>query len=89
MALGFVAELAMEHVMGANSQQGWALFVFVIGFTFLVAGLAYIGMIFALIGLICLVASAIWFVRIKPLEFAEEERTGTPAPSASESKRAI
>ena len=33
--------------MGANSKQGWFLFLFLIGFTFLVAGLAYLGFIFA------------------------------------------
>jgi membrane-bound ClpP family serine protease len=75
--------------MGANSQQGWALFVFVIGFTFLVAGLAYIGMIFALIGLICLIASAIWFIRIKPLEYAEDEKGSGSAPPLPKSKRAV
>ena len=54
--------------MGANSQQGWALFLFLIGFTFLPAGLFALGPIFALVGLVCLIASGIWFYRIKPLE---------------------
>lgn len=56
--------------MGANSKQGWYLFVFLIGFTFLPAGLVYLGPIFSLAGLACLIASAIGFYRIKPLEHA-------------------
>ena len=54
--------------MGANSQQGWALLLFVVGFTFFVGGLFALGPIFALVGLVCLIASGIWFYRIKPLE---------------------
>ncbi len=54
--------------MGANSQQGWSLLIFVIGFTFFVGGLFALGPIFTLIGLVCLVVSWIWFYRIKPLE---------------------
>ena len=54
--------------MGANSKQGWYLFLFLIGFTFLPAGLAYLGPIFSLIGLGCLIASLVGFYRIKPLE---------------------
>jgi hypothetical protein len=57
--------------MGANTQQGWALFLFLIGFTFLPAGLVSLGPIFALAGAGCLVASAIWFMRIRPLEHLE------------------
>jgi membrane-bound ClpP family serine protease len=57
--------------MGANSQQGWALLLFLIGFTFLVAGLFALGPIFTIVGLVCLVASALWFIKIKPLEDAE------------------
>lgn len=56
--------------MGANSKQGWILFVFLVGFTFLVAGLIYLGLLFALIGLGCLIASIIGFIQIKPLEHA-------------------
>ena len=37
--------------MGANSKQGWYLLVFIVGFTFLVAGLAYLGPLFTLVGL--------------------------------------
>ncbi|MGH7815247.1 MAG: hypothetical protein ACREQI_14735 [Candidatus Binataceae bacterium] len=59
--------------MGANSKQGWCLFIFLVGFTFFVAGLAYLGWIVALAGLACLVGSCIGFYRIKPLEHAEEE----------------
>lgn len=54
--------------MGANSKQGWYLFLFLVGFTFLPAGLIYLGAIFSLIGLVCLVASCIGFYQIKPLE---------------------
>lgn len=54
--------------MGANSKQGWYLLVFLIGFTFLPAGLAYLGPLFSLVGLACLIASAVGFHRIKPLE---------------------
>jgi hypothetical protein len=54
--------------VGANSKQGWCLFAFLIGFTFLPAGLAYLGPIFTLIGLACLIGASIGFVRIKPLE---------------------
>ena len=37
--------------MGANSKQGWYLLLFLVGFTFLVAGLVYLGPIFSLFGL--------------------------------------
>ncbi len=59
--------------MGANSQQGWALLLFLLGFTFLPAGLFALGPVFSIIGLGCLIASAIWCWRIKPLEHG-----GTP-----------
>ncbi len=51
--------------MGANSKQGWCLFVFLVGFAFLPAGLSYLGPLFTLVGLACLVASLIGFYRIK------------------------
>ncbi len=54
--------------MGANSQQGWALLLFVVGFTFFVGGLFALGPVFTLVGLVCLIASGIWCYRIKPLE---------------------
>jgi membrane-bound ClpP family serine protease len=54
--------------MGANSSQGWALLLFILGFTFLVAGLFALGPIFALFGLAMLVVSIAWFATIKPLE---------------------
>lgn len=75
--------------MGANSQQGWALFIFVIGFTFLPAGLFSLGPIFVVIGLVCLIVSAVWFVRIKPLEHGEEERMDESTTQASKPKRAV
>jgi membrane-bound ClpP family serine protease len=62
--------------MGANSEQGWALFLFLIGFTFLPAGLYSLGSIFAIAGLVCLAVSAVWFVKIKPLEHIEPGRKG-------------
>ena len=73
--------------MGANSKQGWYLFLFLIGFTFLPAGLAYLGPIFSLIGLVCLVASLVGLYRIKPLEHAgppELEMVPPTAPPKSE-----
>jgi membrane-bound ClpP family serine protease len=78
--------------MGANREQGWSLLLFVIGFTFLVAGLAALGAIFWIGGLACLLASAIWCYRIKPLEHLDTETTPEPAvtgPSASEEHRAF
>jgi membrane-bound ClpP family serine protease len=57
--------------MGANSQQGWSLLLFLIGFTFLPAGIFALGPIFAVVGLICLIASFAWFAKIKPLEHLE------------------
>jgi hypothetical protein len=59
--------------MGANSKQGWYLFLFLVGFTFLPAGLAYLGAIFTLLGAIALVASLIGFMQIKPLEFEADK----------------
>ncbi len=57
--------------MGANSQQGWSLLLFLVGFTFLPAGLFALGPIFSIAGLVCLIAAAVWFYRIKPLEHLE------------------
>jgi hypothetical protein len=54
--------------MGANRKQGWNLLVFLAGFTCLPAGIVYLGPIVTLIGLAFLIASAIGFYRIKPLE---------------------
>jgi hypothetical protein len=59
--------------MGANSKQGWYLFLFLVGFTFLPAGLAYLGAIFTLIGAIAMVASIIGFIQIRPLEFEADK----------------
>lgn len=56
--------------MGANSGQGWCLFVFLVGFTSLVAGLAYLGPVFTIVGAVLLVASLVGFYRLKPLEEA-------------------
>ena len=57
--------------MGANSQQGWALLLFLVGFTFLPAGLFALGPAFTIVGLASLVASVAWFLKIKPLEGAD------------------
>lgn len=62
--------------MGANSKQGWCLFTFLVGFTFLPAGLVYLGPVFSMAGLVCLIASAVGFYRIKPLEHG----TGNQSP---------
>jgi len=59
--------------MGANKQQGWSLLLFLVGFTFFVAGLFALGTIFSIVGLVCLIASAIWCYRIKPLEHQSTE----------------
>lgn len=72
--------------MGANSQQGWALFLFIVGFTFLPAGLFYLGPIFAVAGLVCLIASAAWFLRIKPLEHADSGKKKIEAVESSSNK---
>lgn len=77
--------------MGANSSQGWCLFLFLVGFTFLPAGLAYMGPIFALIGLACLVASLIGFYRLKPLEEGDARKNpsvvGLSAKSGSSGQK--
>lgn len=54
--------------MGANRTQGWCLFVFLVGFTFLPAGLAYLGPFFTLVGLACLIGSLIGFYRLRVAE---------------------
>ncbi len=56
--------------MGANTKQGWYLLLFLVGFTFLPAGLFALGPVFTIVGLVCLAASAVGFMRIKPLEHA-------------------
>jgi hypothetical protein len=73
--------------MGANRQQGWALFLFLVGFTFLVAGLFALGAIFSIFGLGCLIASAIWFYRIKPLEHVGSETIAEETGFGAEAKR--
>jgi membrane-bound ClpP family serine protease len=75
--------------MGANSQQGWALLLFLLGFTFLPAGMFALGPIFTMFGLACLIVSAVWFMRIKPLEHAEPQLSGEPVAPAAETKRAV
>ncbi len=57
--------------MGANRQQGWALLLFILGFTFVPAGLFALGPIFTIAGLACLIGSLVWCVKLKPLEHQE------------------
>jgi hypothetical protein len=54
--------------MGANAKQGWFLFLFILGFTLLPAGLVYLGPLFTIIGLACFVGSLIGLMSIKSLE---------------------
>ncbi len=68
--------------MGANRKQGWYLLVFIIGFTFLPAGVAYLGPIFSLAGLACLIVSMVGFYRIKPLEHAVTPELSVVPPTA-------
>ncbi len=76
--------------MGANSKQGWYLLLFIVGFTFLPAGLAYLGPIFSLVGLACLIASLVGFYRIKPLEHAvTPELLVVPPTAPSKPDRAV
>jgi len=91
--MGEVSE-PMEEIcaMGANSKQGWYLFLFLVGFTFLPAGLIYLGYLFALVGLVCLIVSTVGFIQIKPLEHASPASQPQPAPtitSAAPAKRAV
>ncbi len=75
--------------MGANSQQGWALLLFIVGFTFLPAGLFALGPLFSILGLVCLIASAVWCYRIKPLEHGESENKIAPVGEPLKAKRAV
>jgi hypothetical protein len=75
--------------MGANSKQGWYLLVLIIGFIFLVSGLAYLGALFTLAGLVCLVASLVGFHQIKPLEHATAPGLSVVPPGASRPERAV
>lgn len=73
--------------MGANRQQGWALLLFLVGFTFLVGGLFALGPLFSIAGLVCLIASAIWCYRIKPLEHRGTEAVTVEPVSIPPKKR--
>jgi hypothetical protein len=79
--------------MGANSKQGWYLFLFLLGFTFLPAGLVYLGFIFTLAGLACLIAAVAGFISIRPLENStpamSKPEVAASVASASAAKRAI
>jgi membrane-bound ClpP family serine protease len=73
--------------MGANRQQGWALLLFVVGFTFFVAGLFALGAIFSIIGLACLIASTVLCYSIKPLEHEEAQEVAAEPISMPPKKR--
>lgn len=76
--------------MGANSQQGWALLLFIVGFTFLPAGFFALGPLFSILGLVCLIASAVWCYRIKPLEHGQpENKIAPPVGEPLKAKRAV
>lgn len=79
--------------MGANSKQGWYLFLFLIGFTFIPAGIAYLGFLFTLVGLACLIASLVGFYQIKPLEHGQPQANlqsvAAPVGSPATAKRAV
>ncbi len=76
--------------MGANSQQGWALLLFVAGFTFLVAGFFALGPLLSILGLVCLIVSAVWCYRIKPLEHGQpENKIAPPVGEPLKAKRAV
>jgi membrane-bound ClpP family serine protease len=73
--------------MGANRQQGWALLLLLVGFTFFVAGLFALGAIFSIAGLACLIAAAIWCYRIKPLEQEAAQAIAAEPVSMPQKKR--
>jgi hypothetical protein len=73
--------------MGANRQQGWALLLFLVGFTFFVAGLFALGPLFWIVGFVCLIASAVWCYRIKPLEHLDSQQPPEPSIAPSETRR--
>jgi hypothetical protein len=78
--------------MGANSKQGWYLFLFLIGFTFVPAGIVYLGFLFTVLGLACLIISLVGFYRIRPLEFSDSpanQTVGASVTSAAPAKRAV
>ena len=66
--------------MGSTSQQGWYLFVFIVGFTLGPAGLAGLGWPVALVGFGMIAASFMGFRSIK--------EPAVPGNSEKESKRA-
>jgi membrane-bound ClpP family serine protease len=75
--------------MGANRQQGWALLLFIVGFTFLPAGLFALGPILSIIGLVCLIASAVWCYRIKPLEHGQPESKLEPVGKPVKARQVV
>lgn len=68
--------------MGANSKQGWCVFVFLLGFTCLPAGLAYLGPVCSVLGLIFLIGSAIGFYSLKKEDAAQEKEARSGGPSS-------
>ena len=76
--------------MGANRKQGWALLLFLVGFTFFPAGLFALGPLFTIAGLVCLVASALWFIQIKPLEHGEpKKKLEAMVPETAKARHAV
>ncbi|HWY05455.1 MAG TPA: hypothetical protein VNY24_01265 [Candidatus Acidoferrales bacterium] len=57
--------------MGANSTQAIALASFLLGFTLLSAGFASGAILYFVAAVVFLVASIVIFLKIKPLEHAE------------------
>ncbi len=54
--------------MGANTTQGIAITLFLIGFTVLAGGFAGGGIIVGLIGVVVIAVSAFFFMKCKPWE---------------------
>ena len=75
--------------MGANRRQGWALFLFLVGFTFLPAGLLSLGALFSIVGIVCLIASSVMFIAIKPLEHGHPHEAAAPSLSAPVKKKQL
>ena len=75
--------------MGANRRQGWALFLFLVGFTFLPAGLLSLGALFSLVGVVCLIASVVLFTAIRPLEHGQSHEKPEAFSAAAKKKQMV
>jgi hypothetical protein len=59
-------------------------------FTFLPAGFFALGPLFSILGLVCLIVSAVWCYRIKPLEHGQpENKIAPPVGEPLKAKRAV